>query len=160
MAFSDLQLDFEDWMFLGEGNEHVICQHISILQHSNSDSSSVADVSYDQICTGNREETSIGQNCKRVPAVPSTVPISPVIDNPDNDSDPQNGKCDQRNQVLRVTKRYCSPQQYMIGEACLNDVIKPWLGPNFNSERTVVTLRKDFFQGSYHTLFLSILLSL
>ena len=147
MAVSDLQLNFEDWMFLGEGNEHVICQHISTLQHSNSDSSSFANASYDQICTGNSEEHSIGQNCERVPAVPSTVPISPVVDNPNNDSDPQSGECDQRNLVLRVTKRYCPPQQYVIGEACLSDVIKPWLGSNFNSERTVVTLRRDFFQG-------------
>ena len=160
MAVSDLQLNFEDWMFLGEGNEHVICQHISTLQHSNSDSSSFANASYDLTCTGNSEEHSIGQNCERVPAVPSTVTISPVVDNPNNDSDPPSGNCDQRNQVLRVTKRYCSPQQYVIGEACLSDVIKPWLGSNFSSERTLVTLRGDFFQGWFDLPFWSILLCL
>ena len=158
MDISDLQLSVEDWVYLGEGNAHIVCQHVSTLQHICGDSSSITTAPCDQI------GPNVGHSLLNagLATVPDVAPDSPVTDNLCNETDTcelskYDGRFDYRNHVLRISKRDLGIDDIKNDLKCLNDVMKPWLGSNLSCERIIVNLSWEFLTGPSGSLFASFL---
>lgn len=154
MDISDLQLSVEDWVYLGEGNAHIVCQHISTLQHISGDSSSITTAPCDQI------DPNVCHSLLNagLATVPDVAPDSPVTDSLCNESDTcslpkHDGKFDYRNHILRISKRDLGIHDIEADLKCLNDVMKPWLGSNLTSERIIVNISSKFLTGPCGSLF-------
>lgn len=158
MDISDLQLSVEDWVYLGEGNAHIVCQHISTLQHNSGESSSITTAPCDQI--GPNVDHSLLNS--GLATAPDVAPDSPVTDSLCTESETcelskSDVRFDYRNHILRISKRDLDIHDIKADVKCLNDVMKPWLGSNLCSERIIVNLPSKFLTGSFGSFFTSFL---
>lgn len=141
MIATNLQHQYQNWSFLGEGKAHIIFSYaeanpLECRHHSDQNPSrNIARIENANICVARGSSVKI---CEKNDADGDFV----VADTTEID-----GASSIEHQVLRLTKNKFSIEEMVRDELYINRVVKPWLSDSFCSERFLVSLSEAFLEG-------------
>ena len=161
-------LESADWKYLGEGKVHLVCCYngttsellpsVSLKAiNSQSDCGSCLDEESSGEVTSDKKD--IASRADSTDTITLEVADS-LVSQIDTDSDLKtlskdiilrtkeiNCSPSYKNKVIRFSKKYQSKENILHDELYLSNVVKPWFGTSFSSNRILIELSSVFLKG-------------
>ena len=168
MESRDILLESADWKYLGEGKVHLVCCHDGTTSEL-PPNEPLKIISSQSDCGSCLDEESIGEvaadkkditNCKDSKDTIASVLSDSLVSQLDTTSDQKilaedvilrakeiSCSSSYKNRVIRLSKKYQSKEDILHDESYLSNVVKPWFGTAFSSNRVLLELSSVFLKG-------------
>ena len=163
-------LESADWKYLGEGKVHLVCCYNGTTSellpgvslnaiNSRSDCGSCLDEESSGEATADKKNiTSNKDNTDNITLDVSDSLLSQLDTNSDQkilakdiilgEKEKEiNCSTSYKNKVIRFSKKYQSKENILHDELYLSNVVKPWFGTSFSSNRILIELSSVFLKG-------------
>ena len=170
MESGDILLESADWKYLGEGKVHLVCcydgttselppnEPLKIISSQSDCGSCLDEESSGEATADKRDITRDKDRTDTITSVLSDSLVSQLDTNSDRKviaegiirrekEKERNCSTSNRNRVIRLSKKYQSKENILHDELYLNNIIKPWFGTAFSSNRTLIELSSVFLKG-------------